>query len=270
MTDKGWQSQEFADTWKAKAAERRVLMADITDAMFEAAAVKAGSRVLDLGTGTGDTALEAAERVGASGSVLATDFSPSMVEAARVAVAELGATNVTVTQMDAADLRVDAGTFDAVIGRMVLMFVDRPRAFAGIRRALKKGGRLGAAVWGPRSENPFHGLAIEAGRRRGGWKDDDPPQVVRAFSVNEDGAWERWMKEAGFADVRVKVVRGERRYASGEEAYRAVRESPIQADPIDRLGEKDKAEAWEEMRRGCEERKGVFPTMHLVLSGAKG
>jgi ubiquinone/menaquinone biosynthesis C-methylase UbiE len=269
MAEKGWESQEFADTWKKKAAERRTLMHAQTEAMFDAAGVRPGSRVLELGTGTGDTALLAGERVGAQGSVLATDFSPSMVQAAKDVVREAAAANVTVRQMDGSAVDVEPGTFDAVIARQVLMFLDRTRAFAGILRALKGGGRLGAVVWGPVNQNPFHGLAIAAGRKRGGWNPDDPPQVVRAFAINEEGAWTKWLAQAGFVDVTEKAVRGERRFASADAAFEAMRESPIHADPIERLGEREKEEAWVELQRVCEEYGGVFPTLHLVLSARK-
>jgi ubiquinone/menaquinone biosynthesis C-methylase UbiE len=271
MPGQGWESQEFADTWKKKAAERRILMAVVTDAMFEAAGVMAGARVLDLGTGTGDTAIEAGERVGATGSVLATDASPSMVQAAQEAVAAAGATNVTVRQLDSAALagpEVAAGAFDAAIARCVLMFVDRPKTFAGVLRALRPGGCFAAVVWGPVSENPYHGRAIEAGRARGSWG-EKMPQVARAFSINEEGVWVRWLAEAGFVEVSQRVMVGERRYASGEEAFTAMRESPIHAEPLAHLGEAQREEAWAELQRYCVEMKGVFPTQYLVLRGAK-
>ncbi len=138
-----------------------------------------------------------------------------------------GAKNVTVKQVDAAALEgeggVEAGAFDAVIGRQVLMFVDRAKTFAGVLRALRPGGKLGACVWGPIEDNEFHGGTIEVARGKmpGGVWGEDVPQMARAFAINERGIWVRWLKEAGFVEVKETEVRGERRYASPAEAYRA-------------------------------------------------
>jgi SAM-dependent methyltransferase len=51
-----------------------------TERMLDLAKVRVGSRVLDVGAGTGDQTLAAAGRVGPTGSVLATDISASMLE----------------------------------------------------------------------------------------------------------------------------------------------------------------------------------------------
>src|SRR5262245_10534095 len=56
----------------------------------EAAAPRAGERVLDLGCGTGVAAREAARRLGGSGSVTALDSSPNMLAVARSAAAREG------------------------------------------------------------------------------------------------------------------------------------------------------------------------------------
>jgi ubiquinone/menaquinone biosynthesis C-methylase UbiE len=269
MHGKGWESKEFAEAWKARAEERRRNMAAMTEAMFEAARIGPGARVLDLGTGTGDTALLAAERVGPNGRVVATDASPAMAEAAREAVEQAGAANVTVRVMDASAIDVDAEAFDAVIARQVLMFVDRPRALAGVLRALRSGGRLGAAMWGPLAKNRFHGSAIEAARARGGWG-EPAPEMVRAFSVEDPSLWKRWLEEAGFADVSVQEVPGERRFASPEEALAAMKDSPIHREPIERLPEAVREEAWREVAGVCRAMGGVFPTVNLVVAGGKG
>ena len=269
----GWGSKEFAEAWKGRAAERRQTMAAITARMMEEAGIGAGMSVLDLGTGTGDTAVLAAERVGEKGRVLASDASPAMVDVAREAVQAAGAANVEVRRMDASAIEVEEGAFDAVIARQVLMFVDRPRALAGILRALRPGGRFAGTVWGPMAENPYHGVTIEEARIRlkeKGWG-EPTPEMVRAFSVNDPEEWRRLFEAGGVKDVAVSPVAGERRFGSVEEAVAAMRESPIHREPVERLPPAEREEAWRAITETCRARVegGVFPTRHLVVSGRK-
>src|SRR5690348_10181586 len=54
-----------------------------TEAMLDLAAVASGTRVLDVAAGAGEQTLAAARRVGAGGSVLATDISPAILRYAQ-------------------------------------------------------------------------------------------------------------------------------------------------------------------------------------------
>jgi len=270
MTDQGWGSKEVADAWKARAEERRRSMAAVTERMLDEAGVTAGMRVLDLGTGAAEVALFAAGRVGPGGAVVAVDSSKAMVEAARQAVKEAGAGNVTVLPpMDAARLDLEAASFDAVVGRQVLMFVDVPKALAEVRRVLRPGARLGATVWGALAANPYHRIVIEAVRGRGGWG-EPVPDVVRAFAYDDESFWRRALVDAGFADVGVQTMQVERAFASAEQALEAIRTSPIHGAPIARLPEGERGAAWQEIEAGCRAFGGVFPSQYRVLSGASG
>jgi ubiquinone/menaquinone biosynthesis C-methylase UbiE len=62
--------------------------------MLDLAEVRTGNRVLDVAAGTGDQTLIAAQRVGPTGYVLATDISASMLQLAADAAREAGLTNV--------------------------------------------------------------------------------------------------------------------------------------------------------------------------------
>jgi ubiquinone/menaquinone biosynthesis C-methylase UbiE len=55
----------------------------ITERLLRSAGVRPGMRVLDLGCGSGDVAMLAAELVGASGSVVGIDRSPEVIAVAR-------------------------------------------------------------------------------------------------------------------------------------------------------------------------------------------
>src|SRR5262245_39154697 len=167
MEERSWGSAGVVEAWKRGAETRNEAMRPATERMFEEAGVVPGAHVLDIGTGTGDTAVLASARVGSAGSVVAIDASPSMVEAAALVTAELG--NVSVRRMDAASLEFDEGSLDAVIARQVLMFVDLPKALAGVHRVLRTGGCFATVVWGPVEDNAFHGAIIAAGRAHGAW-----------------------------------------------------------------------------------------------------
>jgi len=89
------------------------------------AGIGTGMRVLDLGCGGGDFSLQAAELVGPSGSVLGIDRSPQAVQRADRPAAAL---KVHHLRFQAADLEsIDLPlTFDALIGRFILMFLADP------------------------------------------------------------------------------------------------------------------------------------------------
>jgi len=103
----------------------------------------AGMRVLDVAAGTGDQSILAAQRIGTSGSLLATDISASMLDVAAQAARDAGLSNVETHVSDASALDLPRDTFDAAICRFGLMFVpDLHQALVRVHHALKPGARF--------------------------------------------------------------------------------------------------------------------------------
>jgi SAM-dependent methyltransferase len=110
--------------------------------------LKAGDRVLDLGTGTGSVAIGAAALVGSAGRVTGVDISPDMLALARRRVAESGHSNVDLLEGRAEQLPAEDGSVDVLLSSLSLMYViDRGVAAREIRRVLRPGARFVAAVW---------------------------------------------------------------------------------------------------------------------------
>jgi arsenite methyltransferase len=102
-----------------------------------------GERVLDLGSGAGPDSLIAAQMVGSGGGVTGIDMTPAMLEKARGAAAEMGATNVEFVESEAEHLPFADGTFDVVISNGVIDLIpDKDAVFAELYRVLTPGGRL--------------------------------------------------------------------------------------------------------------------------------
>ena len=74
------QWDDAAAAWHGWGPALEQWLAEATTAMLDTAGVRAGSRVLDVAAGAGGQSLAAARRVGPSGSVLATDISPAILE----------------------------------------------------------------------------------------------------------------------------------------------------------------------------------------------
>jgi demethylmenaquinone methyltransferase/2-methoxy-6-polyprenyl-1,4-benzoquinol methylase len=105
------------------------------------AARPAGALALDLGTGTGDLALEL-RRQGAA-RVVGVDFSPEMLAAARAKARAAAETDSSPVMGDALHLPFADGTFDCLTNAFLLRnLVDLPAAFAEMARVLRPGGRL--------------------------------------------------------------------------------------------------------------------------------
>jgi demethylmenaquinone methyltransferase/2-methoxy-6-polyprenyl-1,4-benzoquinol methylase len=98
-----------------------------------------GARLLDLGAGTGDLALEA-RRQQPGGRVVAADFTLEML---RVGRQRLAARGVEWAGADALALPFSGGVFDAVVSGFLMRNVaDLPRALREQHRVLKPGGRI--------------------------------------------------------------------------------------------------------------------------------
>jgi SAM-dependent methyltransferase len=123
--------------------------APVVDGVIARAALRPGERVLDLGTGTGAVAAEAAAAVGSAGSVLAVDPSSEMAALAAQRAARPGIDAFRVEVGTAEAIPAEDESFDAVLASLSLMYaIDRARVATEIARVLRRGGRLAAAVWG--------------------------------------------------------------------------------------------------------------------------
>jgi SAM-dependent methyltransferase len=135
-TDGPRQYQQFGDTNEA-------LIGPFGQAMLDAAQLRPGERVLDVGCGFGTSTLEAAERVAPSGRVVGVDISAAMLQPARQRIASAGVDNIELLNADAQAYDFEAASFDVVISRFGMMFFEDPQAaFANLARALRAGGRL--------------------------------------------------------------------------------------------------------------------------------
>jgi ubiquinone/menaquinone biosynthesis C-methylase UbiE len=97
----------------------------VTLRLLGEAGIVRGMRVLDVGSGSGDVAFAAAELVGSEGEVIGAEVNGEILKTARERAKEAGLANVTFVEGDARTLD-PSGDFDAVIGRLVLMYMSDP------------------------------------------------------------------------------------------------------------------------------------------------
>lgn len=111
--------------------EQSKIYESITQGFFKNAGITKGMKVLDIGSGSGDVALILAEMVGESGKVVGIDVNGQILETARDRVKKAGFANVTFIEGDSRNIELSE-SFDAVVGRLVLMYISDPSS------ALKK------------------------------------------------------------------------------------------------------------------------------------
>jgi SAM-dependent methyltransferase len=123
-----------------------VRVVPIAERLVESADLRAGDRVLDVATGTGNAAIAAA-RCGCR--VAGVDYVDALLERGRERAAAEDLT-VTFTEGDAEQLPFPDASFDAVLSCVGVMFTpDHEQAAAELVRVCRRGGTIALANWTP-------------------------------------------------------------------------------------------------------------------------
>jgi ubiquinone/menaquinone biosynthesis C-methylase UbiE len=125
---------------------------DLAGRLLGYAHLQPGQSVLDIATGSGLIAIEAAKQVGSRGRVLGVDIASGMLTQARARISRLKLFNIELMLADAETLKLPENTFDVILCSSALIYMqDIPAALARWRYFLKPSGWLG-----------FHGFSKDA------------------------------------------------------------------------------------------------------------
>lgn len=269
------QWEDAAEAWHRWGPTLEAWLGDATVRMLDAAGITRGSEVLDVAAGAGGQTVAAARRVGASGRVVASDISPTILTYAAKAAAEAGLTNVETLEADGEALdALPAQSFDAVISRVGLIyFPDQAAALAGMHRLLRDGGRIAAVVYSTPDRNQFFSVPVSIIRERAQLPPPSPGQPG-PFSLGAPGVLEAALTTAGFTDVRVDAVQAPIELPTAADCVRFERDSfGALHQMLAGVDENERPAVWTEIENALtqfETADGfVGPCELLVASGVK-
>jgi len=165
----------------------------------------AGAKVLDVGCGTGASALPAARAVGKKGFVVGVDLAARLLDRARTKALAAGFDNVEFRLADMTALNYPDGSFDAVVSVFSIFFVPEMEGLVReLWRMVRPGGKLAVTTWGPRIFEPAYSRWLVAvGRKR--------PDLVTAFNpwdrITDVASVRKLLREGGVKDA--EVIAGE-------------------------------------------------------------
>jgi SAM-dependent methyltransferase len=162
-----------------------------------AASVGVGTRVLDVATGPGWVAAQAAER---GASVVGVDVAEAMIARARSAHPQLDFRRADVHELPFAD-----ASFDAGVGNFAIMHFSRlERAVAQCARVLRPGGRLARSAW-PSFRAPVGGVFLDAVAEARAVPPADLPRGPDFFRFSDDEEFAAVLRQQ---DLASPVVTG--------------------------------------------------------------
>jgi ubiquinone/menaquinone biosynthesis C-methylase UbiE len=212
-----------SEAWDAIAAAYDEFVAPgeepIAQAGLSQAGLGAGDRFLDVAAGSGGLSLPAARR---GAQVLATDWSPAMIERFRARVREEGLSNAESRVMDVHALDIEDDTFDVTGSQFGVMLVpDQPLALREMVRVTRPGGRVLLIAYGSPAESEALQVFIEALQAVDpdfeGLPDDPPPLE---FQVADPEVLRQRLTDAGLRDVTVDTTHEERlEIGSGQQLW---------------------------------------------------
>jgi 2-polyprenyl-3-methyl-5-hydroxy-6-metoxy-1,4-benzoquinol methylase len=217
-------NQEGGAAWTARQESWDVTMKPISDAALIRAAVEPAERAIDIGCGCGATTLDLARLVGPQGRVLGVDVSKPMLDRARARGA--GNPAVSFAEADATTYPFEPGAADLLFSRHGVMFFPEPeRAFANLRGALKKDGRVAFSCFRTAKQNPLVTTLLAAVTEFVPPLPQLNPEDPGPFAFADPARVQRILGNAGFKAVALEPVDLQLDIGSGQGLDEAVANS---------------------------------------------
>ena len=188
----------------------------------DAAAIRRGNKVLDVGCGTGVLAREVHRRVGSEGQAIGIDLNEGML-----AVAARTEPKIEWRLGDAALLPFEDASFDAVVSQFALMyFPDRVASLREMWRTLAPGGRLAIAVWAAIDHARGYQILVDIAVRQCGRAAADV--LAAPFVLGNQDELAKLFVDSGISGAEVRLYEGSIRFPSVKEFIRIeVKGSPL-------------------------------------------
>lgn len=198
-------NQTAGQTWVELQAELDRQISGLGDRALAQLAPAAGERILDIGCGCGQTTLDLARRVGASGYVMGVDVSQPMLNVARQAATRLGLANLELKLLDAQEGALAGLDMDAAYSRFgVMFFADPVKAFLNVRSALRMGGRLNFVCWRDLRDNPWMRDPMEAARPLLPPQPPVDPLAPGPYALANPARTHGILTDAGFDEISIE------------------------------------------------------------------
>lgn len=196
-------SMSTAAGWEKWAAWNEQQQRRIVEWLVDHAEVRVGHTVLDLASGVGQPAIEAARR---GARVIATDIAADML-AGCARRAKASGVSLELRELDMQDLRAIAdSSIDSVTCSFALMFSPDPvRVMGEVHRVLKPGGAFALAVWDEPTKNPYFTTLFGALSQFVSMPPPSP-DAPGPFRLSAPGELERVIRAARFPQVTVEPV----------------------------------------------------------------
>jgi SAM-dependent methyltransferase len=203
---KRWQEIDGAH-WVTEAARYDTMNSAFGEAMLDAADLRPGERVLDVGCGNGATTIEAARRVYPNGAAVGIDLSAPMLGLARQRAEATDAAAAEFVQGDAQTYTFTGDEFDVVVSRFGVMFFDDPAAaFTNIGGALRPGGRLSFVAWQGIERSQWIMVVGMAAAPHVGIPEGIGPDAPGPAGLADPARTQRILEAAGFTDVSIEEL----------------------------------------------------------------
>ena len=190
--------------WAERQAGQDILLGPVADLLIDRAKPAPGERVIDVGCGSGATAIAFGRKVAPTGHVLGIDISGPMLERARqTAPKELP---IEFALADATVHPFEPASFDLLASRFgVMFFADPVASFANMRKALKPSGRLAFACWREPRENPWMIAPLQAVYKHVPKLPPQGPEDPGPFAFASEERVHRILGSAGFTGIAMEA-----------------------------------------------------------------
>jgi SAM-dependent methyltransferase len=231
-----------------------IMMENYVEEFVEHLEVNINTEALEVAAGSGALTATLARHVK---SLLATDFSPKMLEQAKLKISKAGLSNVSFALMDGQALELDDNTMDrSVCSFGLMLFPNRHKGFTELNRVTRPGGKVLVSGWaGP---DRFEALGLFMAAIQQAFpnlpKPDSPPPV---FSLADLDSFKIQMEAAGFQNVNVDYIVRDLTVNNFEELWSMI---SVGAPPVrflfDKVGAEGKDKIHDALAESIENRFG--------------